>query len=347
MRAAIYATIVICGLPSIAGAQTAPPNVVSVGTMTAERKPVSRNAAFVGRVEAVNRVEIRARVKGFLEAVEFKEGDTIKEGAPLYQIERDLFQAQVEQAAGALERSRAADTLAALQLQRAEDLLAKAAGTVVARDQAVAQKQQARGAVMTDEANLATAKINLGYTSITAPISGRVSRTSVTKGNVVGPDSGVLTTIVSQDPMHVTFPVSQREFLRVRGRERQANPENIKVRLRFSDGSSYDQVGKINFVDVSVDRATDTVTVRATIPNPRGTLVDGQFVNVELELGAPQEKVVVPQTALIADQEGVYVFVVENGKAAVRRIQVGAERGPDIVVEQGLSGGELVVVQGR
>ncbi len=347
MRAAICAIVVLCALADVASAQQAPA-AVPVGVVKAERKPVSKSAEFVGRIEAINRVEIRARVKGFLEAVLFKEGDTVKENAPLYQIEKGLFQAAVEQAAGALERSKAAHTLAELQLQRAEDLLAKSAGTVVARDQAVAQEQQARGAMMTDQANLDTAKINLGYTDITAPIAGRIGRTSLTKGNVVGPDSGALTLIVSQDPMYVTFPVSQRDFLALQASERPEGngAREVKVRIRFSDGRMYGQEGTIDFIGVSVDRTTDTITVRARIPNPRDILIDQQLVRVIVASATPDEKVVVPQAALIADQEGIYVFAVEDGKAVVKRIKPGGEDGPNVVVEQGLSGGELVVVQG-
>ena len=184
----------------LAHAQGGEPAAVAVGTVYAEREPITKTADFVGRIEAINRVEIRARVKGYLDAVLFKEGDLIKEGQPLYRIEKGLFEAAVEQAAGALERAKASLTLAGLQRKRAEDLLAKASGTVVARDRAVAEEGQAKGAVMADEANLLTAKINLGYTDITAPIAGKIGRTSLTKGNVVGPESGPLTTIVSQNP---------------------------------------------------------------------------------------------------------------------------------------------------
>ena len=169
----------------------------------------------MGRVEAINRVDVRARVTGYLEAVLFKEGDAVKEGAPLYRIEKGQFEAAVKQAQGALERAKSAKVLSEIQLQRAEDLLAKASGTVVARDQALAADQQAHAAILEAEANLQTAQINLGYTDITSPIAGKISRTSVTVGNVVGPDKGTLTTIVSQDPMYVTFPVSLREFLSV------------------------------------------------------------------------------------------------------------------------------------
>src|SRR5262249_58245835 len=142
------------------------------------------------------------------------------------------------------------------------------AGCAGPRDQARAADQQAAGTVMQDEAALQTAKINLGYTDITAPIAGKIGRTNITKGNVVSPNSGVLTTIVSQDPMYITFPVSQRELLRAREAKHDVHPRDLKVRIRFSDGTVYDQVGQINFVDVSVDRTTDTVIAPATMPNP-------------------------------------------------------------------------------
>jgi membrane fusion protein (multidrug efflux system) len=315
-----------------------------VGTIVAERKAVAETFDFVGRVEAVNRVQIQARVKGFLEEVLFKEGDVVKEGAPLYRIEQGLFQAAVEQAQGALERSKAAKVLTEIQLDRAEQLVKTQSGTVVARDQAKAADDQANGAVLSDEANLQTAKINLSYTDIRSPISGKIGRTNITRGNVVGPESGQLTLIVSQDPMYVTFPVSQRDLLEARKTRPGATIK--EVRIRFSDGSTYEEGGTINFVDVTVDRGTDTVTVRATMPNPKGVLIDGQFARVLLESGTAEEKVLVPQAALIADQEGVYVFVVEDGKAAVKRVKPGALSGPDVTIESGLSGGEPVIVQG-
>ena len=188
---------------------------IPVGTIVAERRPVEKTLEFVGRVEAVNRVEVRARVTGFLEAMRFKEGDVVKAGAPLYSIERGLFEANVQQAEGAVARSEASKALTAIQYQRAADLFEKQSGTAVARDQAAAADKQAQGALLTDQANLKTAQINLSYTDIRSPIDGKVGRTNLTMGNVVGPDSGPLTVIVSQDPMYVLFPVSQRDFLKV------------------------------------------------------------------------------------------------------------------------------------
>jgi len=318
----------------------------SVGTVYAERKSITKTLDFIGRVDAIERVVVQARVKGYLEKVIFTEGAAVKIGDPLYQIEKGTFQAAVEDAQGALERAKAAKTLSAIQLQRKEELLVKQAGTEVARDEARAADEDAAGSILQAQAKLDDAHINLGYTDITSPIAGKISRTSVTAGNVVGPESGPLTQIVSQDPMYVTFPVSQRDLLQAQMNGRAAEIKDIKVRLRFPNGSMYQQEGTINFVDVSVNRATDTVIARATLPNPDGILIDGQLVGVVLEGGQPDERVVVPQAALIADQDGVYVFIVENGKAVVRRVKTGGESGADMVVLEGLKGGEQVIVEG-
>jgi len=340
----VGAFVIFLNVITLAHAQQNPPTAIAVGTVAAERKAIARSGVFVGRVEAVQRVEIRARVTGYLEDVLFKEGDLIKEGTPLYRIEKGLFEAAVTAAEAAVERSKAAKILTELQLRRAQDLLDKNSGTVVARDQAVANDEQAKGQLMGDEANLATARINLGYTNIVSPVTGKVGKTNITRGNVVDPNSGVLTTIVSQDPMYVSFPVSQRDYLAAR--ERKAKVGLTKVSIRFSDGRTYGEIGEINFVDVSVNRSTDTILVRATFPNPASELIDGQLVQVILDSGTPEEKVLVPQAALIADQAGIYVFVAEDGKAVVKRLKIGAEVGADVVVDQGLNGGEAIIVQG-
>ena len=341
---AFSAALLLVALVVPAAAQKAA--APTVGTVYAERKSIAKTMDFIGRVEAIDRVVVQARVKGFLEKVLFKEGDAVKQGDALYQIEKDTFQAAVEDAQGALERAKAAKALSEIQLQRKEELLSKQAGTAVARDEALAADEEARGAMMQAQARPDQANINLGYTDITSPITGKISKTSVTAGNVVGPDSGSLTLIVSQDPMYVTFPVSQRDLLQAQISGRTSEIKDIKVRLRFADGSMYQHEGTINFVDVSVNRATDTVVARATMPNPDGILIDGQLVGVVLETGRPDERVVVPQAALIADQEGVYVFIVEDSKGAVRRVKTGGESGANVVVLEGLKGGEQVIVEG-
>jgi membrane fusion protein (multidrug efflux system) len=327
-------------------AQPAPPKAVPVGVVQAVKQPVTRGSAFVGRIEATEKVEIRARITGYLDAVLFKEGDTVQAGAPLYRIEKAPFEAALQEARGALVQAQGAFANATVQRQRADELVKTSATSIAVRDERRAAETNARGAVIRADANVNTAQINLSYTEITAPIAGRIGRSAVTKGNVVSPNSGVLTVILSEDPIYAVFPVSQREFLRVQKTEQALNTNALLVKLRFADGTPYPQDGKINFVDVKVDRGTDTVTVRAVVPNPRGVLVDGQFVNVTVQGDTPDEKIVVPQAALIADQGGTYVFVAENGKAVVKRIKIGGEVGTNVAVEAGLQGGEQVIVEG-
>jgi membrane fusion protein, multidrug efflux system len=344
MRYAVCLPLLMAISPSFA--QQPAPAAIPVTTVIAEARPVAKTKDFVGRIEAIDRVDIRARVTGFLEAILFKEGEIVKEGQPLYRIEQDLFKAAVEQAQGALNGAKASKDLAKVELDRANQLVASSFGTAQKRDQALAADENAAATILTAEANLDTAKINLGYTDIRSPIAGKISRTKITKGNVVSPDSGVLTTVVSGDPMYVVFPVSQREFLEIRREGKTVDRSQIEVTVRFSDGSVYGHKGRINFVDVTVDKATDTLLVRATLSNPDGILIDGQLIRVNVDTGAPQEKIVVPQAALIADQQGTYVFAVEDGKAMVRRVKIGAEVGANISIETGLKAGEQIIVEG-
>jgi membrane fusion protein (multidrug efflux system) len=346
MHVSIGVALLICALAAPSLAQQPAPAVVPVGTVAAARKPIARTVDFVGRIQAIERVEVQARITGYLVTVRFKEGDTVKEGQPLYQIEKDLFQAAVDQAQGALAASKSKKLLTAIQYERAEQLMKTSAGTVTGRDQALTADRAADAQILIDQANLDTAKTNLSYAEITSPISGKIGRTTITRGNVVSPQSGTLTTIVSQDPIYVLFPVSERQLMQARRMGHADDITGIKVKLRFPDGSTYGQVGQIDFVDVTVDRATDTVQVRAVFANPSGTLIDGQLVAVNLETGQPEEQVVVPQAALITDQQGVYVFIVENGKVAIRRVKTGGPTGEDVVVTEGLSGGEQVIVEG-
>jgi membrane fusion protein (multidrug efflux system) len=146
--------------------------------------------------------------------------------------------------------------------------------------------------------------------------------------------------------MYVTIPVSQREFLSLKSSDRGAVRDLLTAAIQFSDGSSYDHSGKIDFVDVSVSRATDSVTVRAVVPNPDGRLIDGQLVKVSLAIEQPVEKILVPKSALIADQQGIYVFVVEGDKASVRRLKVAGQSGTSAIVESGLSADDQVIVEG-
>lgn len=347
MRLLTYAAVLVCLVASAPQGSAQQATAVPVGTVAAELRPITTATEFVGRVEARERVEIRARITGFLQDILFKEGDVVKVGDVLYRIEPETFQAAVQQARGALLQAQGDLANATVQLGRTQELVKTDTASRALLDERTARQQNAQGGVVIADANLKTANVNLGYTEITAPITGEIGRSRLTKGNVVGPDSGVLTQIVSRDPMYVYFPVSQREFLKIQQQgERKKLAQELAVRIRFSDGSLYDQAGRIDFVDVTVDRATDTVQVRATLPNPRGVLVDGQLVRVSVEADQPTDKVLVPQSALIVDQQGLYVFLVVDGKAAIRRVKPGGDSGAYVIIDDGLKGGEQVVVQG-
>ena len=326
-----------------ASAQPAPP----VGVVQVGQEPVTETISFVGRIEAIERVNLVARITGFLEDRTFREGQEVQKDDLLFVIERAPYLAAVEAAKASLASAEAAKTNADAQLARAEELLRTRDTSPAVRDQRKAEAEMAAAHVLEAQAALTRAEINLGYTLIRAPVAGRIGRAAVSPGNVVGPESGPLALLVGQDPMYVTFPVSQRVFLDLDRETRRDAGQKLRVGLRFQDGSRYDQAGQIDFVDVTVAQGTDTVTVRARIDNPDRRLIDGQFVSVTIEGPEPEQRVVITQSAMMLDQQGAYVFIVEDGRAAIRRLRLGQPLdGGRIVVEQGLAGGEMLIVDG-
>ncbi len=343
-----------------AAAQFGPQGPPAVGVITAERRPITETTEFVGRVEATDRVNIRARVTGFLQERLFREGSDVNKGDVLYRLERAPFEAQLEQAQAGLASAQAQLENARVTLTRARDLRQTGAGTQVALDNAQAAERTSQAQVLSAQAAVRVANINLGYTEISTPIAGQIGRTILTIGNVVGPDTGTLAVIVSQDPMRVAFTVSQRSALDLRNRfEGRGGPDAVRVRIRTTDGRMYQEVGQVDFVDNQIDRNTDTILVRALIPNPirRPTdsatpvtpreLVDGQFVTVFLEGAEPVPTITLPRAAVLQDQQGSYVFIVgAENKAERRNITLGRSSGQVAVVESGLEGGETVIVEG-
>ena len=358
--AAGAAAMLLLFAPPVA-AQFGPQGPPAVGVMTAERRPVTETSEFVGRVEATDRVNIRARVTGFLQERLFREGGDVQEGDVLFRLERAPFEAQVEQAEANLAAANATLENARVAHARARDLRQTGTGTQVALDNAQAMERTAAANVLSAQAAVRVAQINLGYTEIAAPIAGQIGRATLAVGNVVGPDAGTLAIIVSQDPMRVAFAVSQRTALELRNRfEGRGGPDAVRVRIRTTDGRVYGETGRVDFVDNQIDRNTDTILVRALIPNPvRRTqegaaapvtpreLVDGQFVTVYLEGAEPVLTITLPRASVLQDQQGSFVFVVGEGNVAQRRnVTLGRSSGETAVIERGLEGGETVVVEG-
>lgn len=323
----------------------APPGVV---VEKVERQNVRPSEDFTGRVKAINKVDLRARVTGFLQQRKFTEGQDVKEGDLLFVIEKASYQADVDQQRAAIAKAQANVTNATQQLARAKDLVRNqniAQSTVDTRQ---AEEGQAKAELLAAQAALRSAEINLGYTDITAPIAGRIGQANFTVGNLVSPDSGVLATIVSQDPIYITFPVAQRIITDFQQRQAASGDKSPPiVRIRLPNGQMYKYPGKIDFLDVQVATSTDTLTVRAEIPNPDRILVDGQSVGVIAEADKPQLAVVIPQAAIQVDQGGRFVLLVDkDNKIEVRRIKATPRRDATAVVEEGLQEGEMVVVEG-
>ena len=331
----------------------------AVGVTKVVRKPIIETSEFVGRVQAVNRVELVARVTAFITERQFTEGAEVHAGDVLYRLERPPFEAQVAAAAATVAQAEAVLQGNNLTLGRAEALLNTPAGQRSRVDDALAAQRSQAAQLAGAQAQLRIAQINLNYTEIKSPIDGKISRTSVTVGNVVSPSSGTLAIIVSQDPMYVVFPVSVRAALDLRDRYADKGGFSaVAIKLKLPNGKEYAEEGRLNYVDPIVSANTDTLTFRATIPNPirpgaqvsepgNRELSDGQFVTVLLQGVEPVQALAIPRAAILSDQQGNYVWLVADGnKAEQRRVQLGQSTPDTAVISSGLKEGDTVVVDG-
>jgi membrane fusion protein (multidrug efflux system) len=346
-------------LASPAMGQAGPGAPPAVGVITAQKRPMAESTEINGRIQAPQRVNVVARVTAFVNERLFAEGADVKTGDLLYKLERAPFEADVEAKQGAVAQAQAQLENANVTLSRAQELLEKSAGTQVAVDSALAAKRTLDAQLQSARAQLHQSQINLDYTEIRSPIDGRIGRTAVTIGNVVSPTTGVLTTIVSTDPMYVVFPIAMRRVLELRDRfADKGGFDAVKIQIRLPNGKMYGQVGKLDFVDVNVAQDTDTIILRGTIPNPVIPANSGgygavrelqtdEFVTVLLEAVEPLQVLGVPRAAILSDQQGDYVYVVDAGNIAhQRRVRLGQSTPEVAAVADGLKEGERVIVDG-
>lgn len=332
--------------PPAPGTQAA----VTVGVVSVTVKDVNPATEYVGHVEPLQAVDLRARVEGFLREVRFREGARVRAGDVLYVIEQEPYKARVEAAKAQLAQAEAALDRAERYLKRLQSARAESI-PATDMDNAVAARAEAAARLQAAQAQLAIDQINLAYTIVTSPISGRIGKTAFTAGNLVNPASGVLARVVQEDPIRVVYGVSENDMPAIQAALREAGSgkehQLLAPSLRLADGTLYRNGGTVAFVDNQVDRATGTVAVRANFPNPDGVLIPGQFVTVLVKTRDPRPMPVVPQAAVLVDQKGKYVLTLdEAGQVVPRPITVGPALGTDWAVTSGLSEGEQVIVHG-
>lgn len=341
--------IVAIALAGAAGAQSPadPPPAVVVEQI--ELQPVSDTAAFNARVEAIESVDLRARVGGFLQSVGFEAGQFVEPGTLLFEIEPDQYEAGLASARAQLSGASARRTAAERNLARIEELVQRDVGAQATLDQSRSEFESAAADVLAAEAAVTGAELNLSYTRIEAPIAGVIGRATLSVGNLVGPDAGILARIVQLDPVRVVFSIPEGLLVNVR---QEANGGDItaidlRLRLRLPNGTEYEQDGTPEYIASEVDPQTGTIAVRIVFPNPDRLLVPGQFVTLYAGDSDPPQMPIVPQTAVLQDRDGRYVYLLgDDNSVAQRRITTGVRVGSGWAVTEGLEGGETVVVQG-
>jgi len=331
-------------LVGAAHAQTAPA-VVAVPATIME---LEESASFNGRLDADSRISVVARVSGVLEEVGFSAGDRVEEGQTLFRIEPDLYETLVKEAEGALRAAEAASDLAQIERDRQAELVARQAAAQATLDNAEATLAAREADVMRLTAALDRARLDLSYTQIKAPFTGRIGPPNVDRGALIGPETGALAKLIQLDPIHVEFPVPTAVLRDFQERVAAGDASNAQaVTLQLANGSIYGLPGDVDFVDSAVSTGTDSVTLRARFANPEGQLLDGELVRVTLTAQQARAELAIPQQAVQRDIQGAFVLVVGEGEVAEqRRVTVRRNAQGFAVIAEGLSEGERVITEG-
>ncbi len=348
LRLLVAAMFLHLGMPpsTVMAQENQPKPKVTV--TAAEMKPVSLTEVFTGRVVAVNRVDLIARVPGYVKSINFKDGSTVKAADVLIEIEPDSYEATVTEIQGQIQAAQAAKKLADIELDRQQKLYAKGDTPQAVVQKAEAQQGEADGHVLELQGSLQNAQLDLSYTKITAPFDGRIGLTDLSVGAFVSPEGGTLLSLSSIDPINVTFPVTEAELLEFRARRAKASDsEPLKLQLILADGTTYGESGSIEVTDTQVQSGTDTVLVRGSFPNAEGSLIDDQLVRVLVTDPTQDKSLVIPAKALQKDQSGYFVFTVgSDNKVEKKPIQLERTEGAEAVISSGLTEGDQVVTDG-
>ena len=314
---------------------------------------IEREASFIGRGEAISQTDLIARVSGFVTEQVVTDGDTVSEGDVLFRIERDIYEAAVLSQEAAVSRAEANRELAEIELTRREELVSRGTISESEADVARANAKVAEADLKAAQAALSQARIDLDYTEITAPFDGRIGRSSVSVGALVGPSTAPVATLVTQAPIYVTFSLSEPQLISVLEQldtdieglaNNDASPDVFVV---LPNGTRMEEPGRVVFLDNQIDPSTGTLALRAQFPNESGLILDGAFVNVIVQALEPTPSVMVPQAALQRDQRGDFVLVVTDQQMVEQRyVTLGPQIETAVVVEDGLRSGEAVIVEG-
>lgn len=329
-----------------------PPRVVEVVVDEVVLEPYRPKSQYVGRLQAQDDVAIEARVTGYLLSREFAEGELVQARDVLYTIDSSEYQAALARANADLAAAVANQANAVRNYKRGKDLLPKGAISEAEMDDLEARKLDADARIESANAQVTSAEVNLGFTTINAPITGRIGRSKASVGDLVGPNTGSLTTLVSIDPIEALFQISEATYVSAiaRGLGNQLDVTSlrrIEVSLELTNGLLYPEVGKIDYFANRIDQSTGTLETRALIPNPHSLLVPGQYVRVILQDTELLEGLFVAQSAVQADQQGSFVLTVDGGSTVVRRnVDLGARNDDKVLVNKGLDKGDRVIVRG-